>query len=88
MAREARRGVKRGQRRAGARRPVGRATRGVTFDAGVLVALDTDAHSTFDFAHLKYGIGQARRAWLEPEDVLNTRSLKELRQLLARTIGR
>jgi DNA polymerase (family 10) len=57
-------------------------------EEGVLVALDTDAHSTFDFAHLKYGIGQARRAWLEPKDVLNTRSLKELRQLLARTIGR
>jgi DNA polymerase (family 10) len=57
-------------------------------EEGVLVALDTDAHSTFDFAHLRYGIGQARRAWLEPRDVLNTRSLKELRPLLARTMGR
>ena len=57
-------------------------------EEGVLVALVTDAHSTFDFAHLKYGIGQARRAWLEAEDVLNTRSLKELRPLLARTLGR
>jgi DNA polymerase (family 10) len=57
-------------------------------EEGVLVALDTDAHSTFDFAHLKYGVGQARRAWLEAKDVLNTRSLKELRPLLARTMGR
>jgi DNA polymerase (family 10) len=57
-------------------------------EEGVLVALDTDAHSTFDFAHLKFGIGQARRAWLEAKDVLNTRSLKELKPLLARTMGR
>jgi len=52
------------------------------------VAVNSDAHSTFDFAHLKYGIGQARRGWLEAKDVLNTRSLKELRPLLARTMGR
>ena len=57
-------------------------------EEGVLVALDSDAHSTFDFAHLKYGIGQARRAWLEAKDVLNTRSLTELRPLLARTMDR
>jgi DNA polymerase (family 10) len=57
-------------------------------EEGVLVAVSTDAHSTFDFAHLKYGIGQARRGWLEAKDVLNTRSLKELRPLLARTMGR
>jgi DNA polymerase (family 10) len=57
-------------------------------EEGVLLAVSTDAHSTFDFAHLKYGIGQARRGWLEAKDVLNTRSLKELRPLLARTMGR
>jgi len=56
-------------------------------EEGVLVAVDSDAHSTFDFAHLKYGIGQARRGWLEAKDVLNTRSLKELRPLLAKTMG-
>jgi DNA polymerase (family 10) len=57
-------------------------------EEGVLVAVDSDAHSTFDFAHLKYGIGQARRGWLEAGDVLNTRGLKELRPLLAKTMGR
>ena len=57
-------------------------------EEGVLVAVDSDAHNTFDFAHLKYGIGQARRGWLEAKDVLNTRSLKELRPLLARTMRR
>ena len=57
-------------------------------EEGVLVTVDSDAHSTYDFAHLKFGVGQARRGWLEAKDVLNTRSLKELRPLLARTMGR
>ncbi len=53
---------------------------------GVLVAIDSDAHSVLDFDDLALGIGQARRGWLEPADVLNTRSLDELRPLLARTM--
>lgn len=53
-------------------------------DEGVLVAVNSDAHSTHDFAHLRYGVGQARRGWLEPGQVLNTRSLAKLRQLLKR----
>jgi DNA polymerase (family 10) len=57
-------------------------------EEGVLVAVSSDAHSVHHFAHLKYGIGQARRGWLEAKDVLNTRSLKELRPLLAKTMGR
>lgn len=35
-----------------------------------------------DFANLDYGIGQARRRWLEAADVLNSRALSELRRLL------
>lgn len=57
-------------------------------EEGVPVAVSSDAHSVYDFAHLKYGIGQARRGWLEATDVLNTRPLRELRPLLARTMGR
>lgn len=55
-------------------------------DEGVLVCINSDAHSTLDLAHLRLGIGQARRGWLEKPDVLNTRSLQELRPLLARTM--
>jgi DNA polymerase (family 10) len=51
-------------------------------DEGVLVAISTDAHSVQDFDNLKYGVGQARRGWLEKKDVLNTRGLMELRRLL------
>ena len=57
-------------------------------DEGVLIAVNSDAHSTFDFANLRFGIGQARRGWLEPEDVLNTRTLAKLRPLLKRTMNR
>jgi DNA polymerase (family 10) len=53
---------------------------------GVLVSVNTDAHGVLDFDNLPYGIGQARRGWLERADVLNTRTLDELRPLLARTM--
>jgi len=54
---------------------------------GVLVAINTDAHSGAEFGQLRYGIGQARRGWLEKKDVLNTRPLDELSKLLKRTMG-
>jgi DNA polymerase (family 10) len=52
----------------------------------VLVSINSDAHSAADFDNLQYGIGQARRGWLEAKDVLNTRSLTQLRRLLKRTM--
>ena len=55
-------------------------------EEGVLVSINSDAHSTFDFANLRYGVGQARRGWLEKDDVLNTRPLAALRRLLTRTM--
>jgi DNA polymerase (family 10) len=55
--------------------------------AGVLVAINTDAHSVAEFGQLIYGVGQARRGWLEKKDVLNARPLKELIRLLKRTMG-
>lgn len=56
-------------------------------DQGVLVAIDSDAHSVNSFNHLRYGLGQARRGWLEKDDVVNTRPLGELKNLLKRTMG-
>lgn len=49
----------------------------------VLVSIAADAHSTAALAHLEYGVAIARRAGLGPEDVLNTRSLEEVRAFLA-----
>jgi DNA polymerase (family 10) len=51
----------------------------------VLVSINSDAHSISDFDNLRFGVGQARRGWLEKKDVLNTRPLATLRALLAAT---
>ena len=55
-------------------------------EEGVLISVNSDAHSTFNFNNLCFGIGQARRGWLEKEHVLNTRPLSELRPLISRTM--
>jgi DNA polymerase (family 10) len=55
-------------------------------EEGVLVSINSDAHSTYDLANLRYGVGQARRGWLEKRHVLNTRPLESLRKLLKRTM--
>ncbi|MDE2148911.1 MAG: DNA polymerase/3'-5' exonuclease PolX [Gammaproteobacteria bacterium] len=51
---------------------------------GILISIDTDAHSPADFGNLRFGVGQARRGWLEKKDVLNSRTLGQLRKLLHR----
>lgn len=56
-------------------------------EEGVLISINSDAHSVYDFANLRFGVGQARRGWLEKYDVLNTRPLKELRRLISRTMS-
>ncbi len=53
-------------------------------DIGVKIAISTDAHSTNDLDFMRFGIGQARRGWLERDDVLNTRSRGEMKKLLKR----
>jgi DNA polymerase (family 10) len=52
--------------------------------AGVPILIDSDAHSTRNLRLLEFGIDTARRAWLEPADVANTRSLAEFRKLRKR----
>ncbi|MGB9117386.1 DNA polymerase/3'-5' exonuclease PolX [Bradyrhizobium sp.] len=52
--------------------------------AGVKLAVSTDAHSIDAFQCMRFGIDQARRAWLTANDVLNTLPLAELRRLLKR----
>ena len=54
-------------------------------EEGVLISINSDAHSVTDFDNLRFGIGQARRGWLEKQNVVNTRPLSELRKLLAGT---
>jgi len=53
-------------------------------DIGLKLAISTDAHNITDLDFMKWGVAQARRGWLGPDDVLNTRSWKELEKLLKR----
>lgn len=53
-------------------------------EMGVMVAISTDAHSTRDLELMGFGINQARRGWLEADNVLNTRSWKDLQKMLGR----
>jgi len=52
--------------------------------AGLKLAVSTDAHSIDALQFMRFGIDQARRAWLTASDVLNSRPLAELRKLLKR----
>jgi DNA polymerase (family 10) len=47
-------------------------------EAGCLVSIDSDAHRTSELDYVRWGMDQARRAWVEPRDVLNTRGRDEL----------
>ena len=53
-------------------------------ETGVKITVSTDAHSVAHLGFMRFGIDQARRGWLEPDDVLNTRRWGELRRLLQR----
>ncbi len=53
-------------------------------EMGLKLSISTDAHRVSELAYMRFGVGQARRGWLEPGDVLNTRSWDDLRELLAR----
>ncbi len=51
---------------------------------GVKIVISTDAHSIADLDLMSYGVEQARRAWLEPADVLNTLPAGDLLAALAK----
>jgi len=53
-------------------------------DRGVQLVIDSDAHSPVALGNIRWGVTVARRAWLEPADVLNARPFPELRRLLRR----
>ena len=50
-------------------------------EAGVTVAVNTDAHQLSALQHIEMGIAQARRAWLSKDQVLNTRSWSQITKL-------
>ena len=56
-------------------------------ERGVRIVIDTDAHSPTALGNLRWGVTVARRAWLEPADVLNTLPFDAFRGSLRRNRG-
>jgi DNA polymerase (family 10) len=57
--------------------------------AGVTIAVDSDCHRVEALSRqMRFGVGTARRGWLEPSHVLNTRSANDVRAFVARKRGR
>ncbi len=53
-------------------------------EMGVKMAINSDAHNIFSLRYMEYGINQARRGWCEKDDIINTRSLNQLKKVLKR----
>jgi DNA polymerase (family 10) len=57
--------------------------------AGVTIAVDSDCHRVESLSRqMRFGVGTARRGWLGPEHVLNTRSVTGVREFVARKRAR
>jgi DNA polymerase (family 10) len=54
-------------------------------EAGVMIVISSDAHEVGALSNLEFGVAQARRAWLRPEQILNTRPWGEVKKLLKRS---
>lgn len=53
-------------------------------EMGVKLVISTDAHSTTQYDFMRFGIGQARRGWIEKHNVINTRNINQLKKIIKR----
>ncbi len=51
-------------------------------EAGATIVLNTDAHGVDTLDNMAYAVATARRAWLTPDDVANTRGWRDFKSLL------
>jgi DNA polymerase (family 10) len=51
-------------------------------DFGVKLAINTDSHSVKHLDEMEYGVAVARRAWLKPEDIINTLNLEQIMNII------
>ncbi len=51
-------------------------------EAGAMISINTDAHHYKEFSDMEFGIGVARRGWLEKSDVINTFTYQQLMDFL------
>jgi DNA polymerase (family 10) len=54
-------------------------------DKGVKIAINPDAHEEEGLKDTYYGVGIARKGWLEPEDILNAMDVGEVKAFFRRT---
>ena len=57
-------------------------------ELGVTIAIGPDAHSTAGLDNVHFGIGMARKAWLEAGDILNTRSAEDVLAFVRKRRGK
>jgi DNA polymerase (family X) len=50
-------------------------------EAGLKLVIDSDGHQIAALDYVELGVGQARRAWLTKDDVVNTRTWKQIEKL-------
>ncbi|MCH9023128.1 MAG: DNA polymerase/3'-5' exonuclease PolX, partial [Planctomycetes bacterium] len=55
-------------------------------EAGVKFFINTDAHDAAGLGQMMYGIATAQRGWVKKNDVLNTRSVDEIRDWVAKNV--
>ncbi|MEK6531132.1 MAG: DNA polymerase/3'-5' exonuclease PolX [Deltaproteobacteria bacterium] len=53
-------------------------------EKGINIAISTDSHSVSHLDNIMFGVHTARRGWIEKQDVLNTRPLKEVLKMMKR----
>jgi DNA polymerase (family 10) len=53
-------------------------------EAGVTLSVDTDSHAPKHMDNIRYGIATAQRGWATKANVLNTRTLKQVEEFVAR----
>jgi DNA polymerase (family 10) len=54
-------------------------------DAGVAITIGPDAHALAGLQNVDFGVGIARKGWLEPRDILNTRDAEGFLEYAKRT---
>ena len=51
-------------------------------EAGVPIVISSDAHEVRALAYVDFGVAQARRAWLGPQQIVNTRTWAQIKKLM------
>ena len=49
---------------------------------GVMLCIDSDAHTPDELKYVEFGVYDARRGWADAKNIVNTRSFKELSKFL------